>query len=173
MQFAPVGHLYRWYELNYIMNHLIPPMFPFHTSTHSIMFILSRPHFKKIQICWTFVSLWSWLNQKRTCWLELPYTPIWPNPMLCEWYVILLELFINQAKKMLNKQCVMFTIITNVEMVLLNHIVWLESAILTINIHLYMFVWDMYEYRDLVWMIVLTLYLCLGIKCVNLGKVYH
>ena len=74
---------------------------------------------------------------------------------------------------MLIEQCVMLTIIIDVEMELLNHIVWLESAIHTINIHLCMSIQDMYEYRRLIWMIVLTLYIYLGRKCVILSKVYH
>ena len=90
--------------------------------------------------------------------------------MLCEWYVAFYEWFINQAKAMLNKQCVMFMIIIDVEMVLLNHIAWLGSVIHAVNIHLCMYVQDMYEYRHLIWMILLTLYLSLGRKCVILSE---
>ena len=74
---------------------------------------------------------------------------------------------------MCHVQYVMFMIIADVEMVFLNHIVWLRSAIHTVNVHLCMFVQDMYDYRHVNWMIVLTLYLSLGRKCVILSEVYQ
>ena len=51
---------------------------------------------------------------KTACWLQPPYTPIRQNPMHFEWYVVFSEWFINQAKAMLNEQCVILMIITDV-----------------------------------------------------------
>ena len=74
---------------------------------------------------------------------------------------------------MLNEQCVMLTIIIDVEMVLISHITWLESDIYTTKIHPFMSLKYMYEYRNLVWMILLTLYLSLERKCVIVSEFYH
>ena len=146
MEFAPIDHLYQLFESIYIMAHLVPPKWSFHTSTCAIILTLSMLCFKKAPSMINFCLLVN-LTQpiKTTCWLELPCRPIWTNPMLCEWDVAFFEWFINWAKAMLNEQCVMLMIIADVEMVLLNHIAWLRSVIHTINIHLCMYVQDMYD----------------------------
>ena len=172
IEFAPIDHLCRWFESVYIMAHLVHPKCLFHIRTCTMMLTLSISYFKKAPSILNFCLLVKPTQPiKITCWLELPCTPIWPNPMLCEWYVVFSEWFINQAKEMLNEQCVMITIITNVEMLILNHIAWLGNVIHTINIHLCMFVQDMYEYRHLMRMIALTQYLLLGRECVILIEV--
>ena len=81
---------------------------------------------------------------KWVCRFELPRTPIWPNLVFFKWHPILFEWIINQPKVVLNKQCVMLTIITDIKMVLLNDIMWLKSIILTINYFLSMIVQYMY-----------------------------
>ena len=173
MKFSPID-LYQWFESIYIMAHLVPPKCSFHTRTYTIMITLSMSYFKKDPSMLSFFLLVK-LTQliKSTCWLELLCKLVWPKAMLCELYVVFSKWYINQAKAMLNEQCVMNIIITNVEMVLLNHITWLRSAIHTVNMNLCMFIKDIYEYIHLILIIVLTPYLSLGIKCVILNEFYH
>ena len=110
---------------------------------------------------------------KWACRFELPRTPIWPNPVFYKWHPIVFEWIINQPKAVLNKQRVMLMIITNIKMIFLDHIVWLRSAIPTINAFLRMSIQYMYEDGNLVGMIIITLYLSLRRKCAILSKVYH
>ena len=174
MKFAQVNYFNRIFESGYILTHLVPPKHSFHTSTHAIIFTLSMPYFKKPPSIPNSCLLLK-LDQpmKSLYQLELPSTPIISNPMLYKFYHILYEWFINQPKVMLNKYCVMSMIITNIKMVLLNHIAWFKSDIPTINIHIFMFIQDIHKYKLLVKMIVLALYLSLGAKCIILNEVYH
>ena len=60
------------------------------------------------------------------------------------------QFIINNIKKMLNKTCIMCSIITNVEMVLLNHLKIIFIAIKTIDIKPRMSIKNMHKYRYLV-----------------------
>ena len=46
-KFSPIDHLYWWFELIWIMAHLVPPKHSFHKSTYSIILTLSMSCFKK------------------------------------------------------------------------------------------------------------------------------
>ena len=171
---APIDYLFWALQSRCTMTHLVPSKCSFHTCTCAIMFTLFVPCFKKapgVSNSGLFVDATQPIE--GACRFELPCTPIWPNPVLCKWHPILFEWIINQPKVVLNKQCVMLMIITNIKMVFLDHIVWLRSVIPTINARLSMSIQYMYEDGHLVRVIVLTLYLSLRSKCVILNKVYH
>ena len=113
-----------------------------------------------------YVLTWTTSHTRLT-----KYNALW---MICGFFWMIHKSRKNHVEwTMCHVQYVMFMIIADVEMVFLNHIVWLRSAIHTVNVHLCMFVQDMYDYRHVNWMIVLTLYLSLGRKCVILSEVYQ
>ena len=163
---APINFLCWALELRCTMTHLVPPKWSFHACTCAIMFNLSMPYFKNAQGVLN-TCLFMKMSQpiKWACWFELPPTPIWLDPVFCKWHPIIFEWIINQPKALLNKQCVMLMIITNIKMVFLDHIAWLRSAIPTINAHLSMSIQYMSEDGHLVRVIILTLYLSLRTKC--------
>ena len=171
---APIDYLCWALQSRCTMTHLVPSKCSFHTCTCTVMFTLSVPCFKKapgVSNFGLFVKVTEPIE--GACQFELPSTPIWPNLVFCKWHPIFFEWIIDQPKAMLNKQCVVLTIITDIKMVFLDHIMWLRSAIPTINARLSMSIQYMYEDGDLVGVIILTLYLSLRSKCVILSKVYH
>ena len=72
---------------------------------------------------------------------------------------------------MLDKKCIMCMIITDVEMILLNHFMIIFIAIKTIDIKLCISIYNMNKYRYMILMIILTLYLLLQSESVIFSKI--
>ena len=65
---------------------------------------------------------------------KFPRTTIRPNPMLFHLYIVILQVFVEQLKVVLNKSQVMTPVITYVKVTLLHYIPFLSSTIFPMSI---------------------------------------
>ena len=133
--FAPINYFYWALESRCTMTHFILSKRSFHACTYTIMFTLSFPCFKKAPgVSNTCLFVKTTQPIKGVYRFEIPYAPVWSNPMFYKWNPILFEWIINQPKAVLNKQCFVLTIITDIKMVFLDHIAWLSVNVYKIHV---------------------------------------